>query len=174
LGGFTLDAVHHLDVNSSTLYYGNGERRIVEPNDLTVREQRSATPVQNVLVRRNGNVLIHETTALSIPHVYERRRDGTEVTILGCTSLPCAYDLVDVPAAGVNPAGGVTDIAEGPDGSIYFSTGTANKIRRIDPDGILRAFAGSTRVGSSPPWRVRAQAVERDGTARPRELPSAS
>ena len=37
----------------------------------------------------------------------------------------------------------VTAVAVGPDGSVYISDGHARLVRRVTPDGLIHAFAGS-------------------------------
>ena len=42
-----------------------------------------------------------------------------------------------------------TDIAVGPDGSVYVSDEIDNKVRRIGPDGIITTFAGNGLLGAA-------------------------
>src|SRR5256886_5404104 len=41
---------------------------------------------------------------------------------------------------------GPQDLAFGPDGALYFSDVSVNRVRRVGPDGIIRTFAGSSNA----------------------------
>jgi hypothetical protein len=65
-------------------------------------------------------------------------------TLVGITHFsgdegPAPLALLDTTFIGFGPAG----IAAGTDGSIYFSDGNNNRIRKITPDGIIHTIAGT-------------------------------
>jgi YD repeat-containing protein len=153
LGGLSLSHVHALDVHAGTLYFGDGTRRTVERNELVLREAApSPNDISDLLVRADGSVVVATRGTLGNDYIYEDRRDGTRVTLLGDPVNCTVFGAVDVPAAGACTASRVSKIAEGPDGTLYLLLSpTANRVQRITPDGLLRSFAGTGSSGGGVP-----------------------
>jgi len=85
---------------------------------------------------------------------------------------PKAYSGDGGPASEAD-LGGVTGLAVGPDGSLYFAEYARHRIRKIDPDGIITTVAGNGDYGYSgdggPATQARLRgpqdvAVGRDGS----------
>ncbi len=158
LGGWTLNVHHAYDPGAQTLYFGDGTE--VTPASVTSVIKSIAgngctglggdngpatsacvnTPLA-VAVGSDGSVYIADGT-------YCIRRVGTDgvirtfagqcaVTGFSGDEGPATNALFNLPS----------DIAFGPDGSLYIADEMNQRIRRVDPSGIIHTVAGSGPTG---------------------------
>jgi RHS repeat-associated protein len=167
LGGWTLTAHHAYDPIAQVLYRGDGHRenaRSLGPSITTAAgtgtqcasvggtpcgDGGQATAAQlrspgGLAVGPDGNVYI--ATGNVIRRV---ARDGVISTVAGtgvaCTVPPCG----DGGPATQAQLGTPVAVAVGPDNSLYIADrGSSQRVRRVGPDGIIRAFAGDGTFGS--------------------------
>ena len=90
----------------------------------------------NLLIADSGNAKIRRVDAATgvITTIA-----GTGQSGLGGDGGPATEAELDEPRT----------LAVAPDGSIYFTEPKANKVRKIDPDGIITTFAGTGKAGFS-------------------------
>jgi streptogramin lyase len=90
----------------------------------------------NLLIADSGNAKIRRVDAVTgvITTIA-----GTGSSGLGGDGGPATQAELDEPRT----------LAVAPDGSIYFTEPKANKVRKIDPDGIITTFAGTGKAGFS-------------------------
>jgi RHS repeat-associated protein len=148
LGGFTLDAVHALDLDRYTIHYGDGQFRTVEPLQLQVKPVYSGHGgVFDLAFLPDGAMVVviatpgYSGTRHSIVRV---EADGTETYLFGAPT--CTSQAYSAPVA-ADVCGDLTlrTIAVGPDGTIYFTED--HTVHAVTPDGRLLHIAGN---GSLP------------------------
>lgn len=130
LGGWSINVVHRYDTGSGELVLGNGTSR---PAALIGLQEVSEERATNLALTPEGTLL-----AAQGRHIYEIRSDGSREIIAGRASGGSGDGS---PALGARISPG--PLAVGPDGTIYFIDVTPpSRVRSIEPDGIVRAFAG--------------------------------
>ncbi|MCL6613782.1 MAG: hypothetical protein K6U03_04055, partial [Firmicutes bacterium] len=160
LGGWTLDAQHFYEPGGKVLYLGDGSRRSAENISLVAdtvagtgewgyggdggqaREAVLYCPM-GITLGPDGTIYIADTNN----HVIRRiGTDGIITTIAGTGEPgyggdggPATEALLDWPS----------DVAVGPDGSIYVAEFYNHCLRRIAPDGIITIVAGTGAPGYS-------------------------
>jgi RHS repeat-associated protein len=151
MGGWTASVHHTYDPVARVLYLGSGERR--EARDVlttvagtgglgTSGDGGPATQAQ--LFDPNGIALAPDG-AVFVADISRRIRriapDGIITTFAGMGQF--GYTPDGVPAVQANLAiSAFTDLAFGPDGTLYFTEPTNRLVRKIGADGILRTAAG--------------------------------
>jgi sugar lactone lactonase YvrE len=90
----------------------------------------------NLLIADSGNARIRKVDAAT----------GVITTIAGTGKSGQSGDGGPATAAELDEP---RTLAVAPDGSIYFTEPKANKVRRIDPEGVITTFAGTGKAGFS-------------------------
>lgn len=138
LGGWTLSAHHTYLPFARQLYRGDGTRQNVAELPIIIREvgDSSTVGIPRGIVAAPDGSLIFATN-----HMVKRMvPGGATTTIAGGASAGDAGDgLPAVQAQLYHPF----DVALAPDGSIYIADLNNNRIRRIDPAGIIDTVAGT-------------------------------
>jgi len=157
LGGWSLNVHHAYDPSAGVLYLGNGQRRSGIYIEEEAPESRIITTFagtgvqgnsgdggsaveaelfspQDVAVGNNNEVYI-----VSYSIVRRVDKDGTISTIAGNGVAGFSGDGGLATNASMKP----TDIAVGPDGSLYITSAASNRIRRIDSEGVITTIAGT-------------------------------
>ncbi len=163
LGGWSLNAHHVYDPKSKTLYMGDGTRRSTESLGAAIintfagggnvpgsgigdggpATQAELAVPNSVAVGPDGSVYIAETY-----HYGVRRVDaaGMITTVAGSGVLGFSGDGgLAISATLNNPY----DVAVAPDGSFFVADLGNNRIRRVDPNGIITTVAGTGPYGFS-------------------------
>ncbi len=163
LGGFTLDVQNVYDPVGQVLYNGDGTRRAAAalPQGINTMAGTGAGPgafspepdnvpaaTQPLDVRAfatgpDGSVYISDRLFL----LRKITPDGLIHNILGHPQGWPGHATGDDSAASAAQAGAIAALALGPDGSIYFMD--VQRIRKIDPAGIVRTIAGTGTAGFS-------------------------
>ena len=156
LGGWTIDVHHAYDPQAKTLYLGDGTRVNTEAIRSEIRTVAGFDPFDFVfggtpatqtnlgLVRGidagpDGSVYIAET---SLNRVVKVTPTGDLEIVAGGVFDDEEDDLGDGGPAREATLTGPSDVAVGPDGTLFITdTGNA-RIRRVAPDGVITTFAG--------------------------------
>ncbi|MBI4954787.1 MAG: hypothetical protein HY908_22385, partial [Myxococcales bacterium] len=159
LGGFTLSEHHGYDPVGRTLYFGNGGLRndtSVPPTTRTVAGGghvpaalaggRPATEalladVAGIAVGPDGSTYLAASEGL----VLRIDTSGVLSVVAGNPGAPVA-DEVPAVTSGLQ---GPSDVAFGPDGSLYIADWSGARVRRVGRDGIIHTVAG---VGAGPDY----------------------
>jgi RHS repeat-associated protein len=167
LGGWTLSGHHAYDPIAQVLYRGDGRRenaRSVGPSITTAAGDGTLCPSVGGTPCGDGGqataAQLRSPTAMAVApdgslyivtaNVIRRvGRDGIISTVAGtgvpCSVAPCGDGGPATQAQLGNPAA----VAVGPDNSIYIADrGNSQRVRKVGPDGIIRAFAGDGSLGS--------------------------
>lgn len=158
LGGWRLDAHHSYSLGDGTLFFGDGNRLAVESLGETI-----TTIAGNGQLGFNGDNQPALQASISNGHIAAPLRDGSYVvvdygnhrlrrvsptgiisTIAGTGTPGHSGDEGPATAAQIRSP---HTLAIGPDDSIYFSEPFENTVRRITPDGVIHAFAGTGSAG---------------------------
>ncbi|MFL5807542.1 MAG: fibronectin type III domain-containing protein, partial [Roseiflexaceae bacterium] len=158
LGGWTLDVHHTYDPHSGTLYQGDGGRRGAQQFDATTTIAGYCLPdstfsggyygdgglaVDASLNRPSGIAFGPDGSLYIADAINQRVRrvdlDGVITTVAGSDEAGFGGDGGPATAAKLNYP---SDVAVGPDGSLYIADTLNHRIRRVAPDGIIRTFAG--------------------------------
>lgn len=159
LGGWSLNIHHVYDPGSQTLYLGDGRQRSTE-----VMGQVISTVAGNGETGVSGDggpaieaevnprdVVIGPDGSLYIASTRVRRVDpeGIITTFAGGGDPP--DDLGDGGPATQARLRGATRLALGPDGSLYISESlfSINRVRKVDPNGVITTVAGGSTAGYS-------------------------
>ena len=152
LGGWSLNIHHAYAPHSQTLYLGNGNRRTAtNKNDIIT----TITSLHPFLI--NSRVKVIEGVAVGpdgiiyiIDRVNEQIRsfgtDGVMTTVAGNGIRGFSGD--GGPAINAQLFSS-TDVALGPDGSLYIADQGNHAIRKVTPDGIINTVAGDGAGGRS-------------------------
>lgn len=125
-----------------------------------------------VAVDANGIVYFVDTHLAAI---FAIERDGVLRTVIGSAEFSASKGGFsgDGGAATAGEVNNVGDLAAGQDGSLYFTDTFNNRIRRIDPSGVVATVAGTGAGGDdgdggpaakAPFTEPRGLAVDADGT----------
>lgn len=163
LGGWSLPMHHVLDIEQSTLFYGDGRRRHLgddseQPDVLTrvagtgargstgdgghAKDAHLDGPV-GVSLMRDGSLLVTEAGSCRV-----RKIDPSDVitTVVGSTCAAWGQQVIDGEPALLARLNTPKKAIEGPDGGIYVSE--VNRVRRVDPStGTIHTVAGSGTFG---------------------------
>lgn len=131
LGGWNLDAHHAYDLSKGRLYLGDGRRRTAQAPVITTASLISAG---DAAAAPDGSLYF-----VSGPRVRRLDADGAIFTVAGSDVTGFGGDGGLAVGALLEPAG----VGLGPDGSAYIADGGNNRIRRVDPDGIITTIAGN-------------------------------
>ena len=166
LGSWTLSPHHTYDLAEQVLYRGDGGRQGTQTSgagstihtfagngricDFESGDGGQATLANlcptGLTTGPDGSVYIAEFAAARVRRVDP---DGVITRVAGtgqtCISGPCG----DGGLATLAQLGGASSVAVGPDGSVYISEAARFVIRRVDPDGIITTFAGTSGVRGS-------------------------
>jgi RHS repeat-associated protein len=160
LGGWSLSAHHVYDPVGKTLYLGNGERRTAEklyPSITTVAGlgiagfsgdggqalQARLNRPWGVGVGPDGSLYIGDTQNNRIRKVAP---NGVISTFAGMGAVGFGGDNGPATAALLNFP---TRAQVGPDGSVYIDDRLNNRVRRVNPAGLITTFAGTGVAGFS-------------------------
>lgn len=162
LGGWSIDVHHTFDPMNQVLYLGDGNSREVSRLCLTIVAGRGSAGYsgdngpaveaelyqpRGIAVGPDGSLYIADTSNHCIR---KKDRSGVITTVVG-HGFP-------KPPAGYSGDGGEaiyaqlrtpTDVALGPDGSLYIADNGNHCIRRVGPDGIITTVAGIGGMFSS-------------------------
>jgi RHS repeat-associated protein len=146
-GGWSLSAHRVYDPTSGTINHGNGRRRrgVVVRGMAVTRHSAGGAPL-SMATGPDGAIYMAYST-----YVERRPADGTVAPVV-VAGIPDdgGYDGEGLPAVASRlEESDLRRIAFGPDGLLYITEGTGNRIRRIDPDGALRTIAGTGSSTSS-------------------------
>ncbi len=157
VGGWTFDVHHVYDPLGRVLYQGDGNRRVIESvagvvttfagtgvagfsGDGGPATQAQFSTPGDLGVAPDGSIYISDGGNRRIRRVAP---DGIVTTIAGTGEA--GYDGDGGPALNAKIEANQMDV--GPDGSIYFEH--ANRIRKIDPNGVITTIAGTGAAGAS-------------------------
>jgi RHS repeat-associated protein len=164
LGGFTLDVQNVYDPVGEQLYNGDGTRRstaALPPGITTVAGKPgssifgivNAVPAKNVALAGLGPIAAGPDGSIYFADrfqvmIQKLSPDGLLTTVFGRPNTSqCTGDGGQALSA---TASFINDIEVGADGTVYFSeTGNCNRVRKIEPTGIVRPVAG-TGVTTAP------------------------
>ena len=158
LGGWSLDMHHTYDVNTRTLFKGDGSRRTAEKlPDIVVTVagtgvigstglggpaiQAEVGAMGSLAVGPNGSVYIAETGNNRVTKI---DTDGNLVLVAGVGTPGLSGDGGSALLAELNNP---TGVAVGSDGSVYIADNQNNRIRRVYPSGIITTVVGSGPTG---------------------------
>jgi RHS repeat-associated protein len=161
LGGFTLNVQHAYDPIGGQVYAGDGTRRVAAtlPNQVT-RWAGTGDPGTPGSQIANG---VLKTKSIVAPYGLAVAPDGSVYIVSGFRIRKVSPDGIITNWAG-NASGGFngdnqlatnagltspSEIALGPDGSLYINDRSRNAIRRIGPDGFIRKVAGDGTCAST-------------------------
>lgn len=155
IGGWTLNIHHTYDPIGKTLYYGNGTRlerrnqnRIIETiagNGAAPGFDGDGGPATHARLWAPSGLALAPDGSLYIADTGNHRirrvaSDGIITTVAGEGSIGFGGDGGAAIHALLN---GPTDVAVGPDGSIYICDSGNLRIRRVAPDGIIETVVGN-------------------------------
>ncbi|MDA8178745.1 MAG: PASTA domain-containing protein [Deltaproteobacteria bacterium] len=160
LGGWTLSVHHSYDPVGRALYEGDGSRRTAEDRNKVVTivagngvggyggdggkaTQASLYYPRGIAIGPDGSLYIADTNNYRIRMV---KLDGIITTVAGTGQAAYTGDNVPATQSGLN---GPNDVALGDDGSLFVSEAATgnNRIRRVDPNGIITTVAGTGQSG---------------------------
>jgi RHS repeat-associated protein len=160
-GGWTLDVHHLYDLDSQTLYQGNGVRR----GTIGIEKHVVNTSAGTGVVGSSGDGGPATEAQISSPNglavgpdgsiyfsdyaVHRIRRidpDGIITTIAGTGTAGFLGDGGPATQARISGASGIVVDAEG---GIIFADQTNHRVRRIAPNGIINTIAGTGAYGYS-------------------------
>jgi hypothetical protein len=158
LGGWNVDQHHAYDPSNGMLLLGDGRQRTGQSlaNIITTvagtgvgGQTGDGGPATEALIEATNGVTVGPDGSLYFPNDHRIRRvapDGTITTIAGGYAPndeePWGF-FGDGGPATMSRLNSPTDVALGPDGSIYIADTENYRIRRIGPDGIITTFAGN-------------------------------
>src|SRR5262249_37837284 len=167
LGGWMLNIHHFYDPVQHVLYYGTGQRRSVQTISTIMstsagggsmfQDGAPATQTsfgqfspQGVAVGPDGSVFAADTGKRVV-----RRIDSNGIinTIAGTPGSSCSDNTQ--PCGDGGPAtqallSSPESVAVGRDGSIYIADPAANRVRKVNPNGIISTVAGNGLPCNSP------------------------
>jgi RHS repeat-associated protein len=159
LGGWTLSVHHFYDPVSNTLYLGTGERRdafevasvitTVAGNGGLPRFGGDGGPAKQAqLFETNGTTMAPDGSLYIADSNNQRIRrvdpSGVITTIAGTGSAGFGGDGGRATQAQLN---GPIGLALAPDGNLYIAESANQRIRRVDPSGIITTVAGNGVLG---------------------------
>jgi RHS repeat-associated protein len=162
LGGFSLSPHHAYNRGTHTLYYGNGHRRYADNDQGQMKTvaggknssegfhegepalESSIGVTEGLDVGPDGS--IYFATAVNGQRVLRMDPDGILHTFAGKNAAGFGGDGGLATNATLNHP---TDVAVAPDGSVYIADTNNQRIRRVDPSGIITTVAGT---GTSGQW----------------------
>lgn len=155
LGGWTLSPNHLHDPVAEMIHLGTGERQqVMGYTTATVLvgtgvqgysgdgSAATAANVNNptaVAVAPNGDVYFGDQFGTLLRRVTAQGIVGT----VGGTTTACTTSCGDGGPVGQAGFGFVRALTFGPDGTLFVADSLQHRVRRIDPDGIIRPWAGS-------------------------------
>jgi RHS repeat-associated protein len=146
LGGWSLDVHHAYDPGAKVLYLGNGQQRSAEALDFDViATVGCGGPVCEpfaVTAGPDGSLYIADSPNQRIRRVGP---DGIITTVAGGGTGGLGDGGRATEATLFNP----TDVAAGSDGSLYIADSSNQRVRRVDPSGIITTVAGTGVNGFS-------------------------
>jgi RHS repeat-associated protein len=157
LGAWSLSPHHVYDPIANKLYLGDGSWRSANtlPPVATIIPGDQGQTIyfpyaafdgpSSVAVAPDGTVLVMESAACRLQAVAP---SGAITTIAGLQNENCGYSGDGGPATAAQ-LGTHNSLAVGPDGSIYIGDLQYQRVRRIDPTGIITTFAGTGIVGTN-------------------------
>ncbi|MBN2195321.1 MAG: hypothetical protein JW751_21060, partial [Polyangiaceae bacterium] len=164
LGGWSLDAHHIYSPAVGRLYPGDGPARssraiggVAElfagggtstAEGAPALETRISSQAATLAVGPDGSVYFTDNRTTSIPTNTIRRVDpnGLVFRVAGNTTAGYSGDGGLATEAQLS---NVTDVAVAPDGSVYIADTDNNRVRRVDPNGIITTFAGTGVLAES-------------------------
>jgi RHS repeat-associated protein len=146
LGGWSLDVHHAYDPGAKVLYLGNGQQRSAEALDFDViATVGCGGPVCEpfaVAAGPDGSLYIADAPNKQIRRVDP---DGIITTVAGGGTGGLGDGGPATQATLFNPS----DVAVGQDGSLYIADSSNQRVRRVDPSGIITTVAGTGVNGFS-------------------------
>ncbi len=158
MGGWSLDAHHSYDPIGQTLYLGDGSQRSAEgiaqvistvagngsygnSGDGGPATEASLRQVRGLAIGPDGSLYIADPYSNKVRRVAP---DGTISTVAGTGVRGYSGDGGPATEANLYYPWGI-DVAA--DGSLYIADRNNNRIRRVDPDGIITTVAGNGTYG---------------------------
>ncbi|MEN9581957.1 MAG: hypothetical protein RJA70_4966, partial [Pseudomonadota bacterium] len=144
LGGWTLSDHHFYDSVDGSLHLGNGERRTVKNQPAVLNEVLNGVITSPRLgdTTPDGSVYVATLGAVNLVSA-----DGANSLVAGDPTIT-GYSGDGGPATAAR-FDGVRDIARGPDGSLYLADENNQRVRKIDPNGVVTTFAGNGTEGTA-------------------------
>ena len=142
--------------NGTSGYSGDGGSASQATIGQTIDGQWLGLAVDSV-----GNLYVADTLNLRVREV---TTGGAIDTIAGNGHTACCFSGDDGPASSMQLNGPV-GVAAAPDGSLYVSDTYNNRIRRVDPGGIMSTVAGEEPSYLTPPQALGSPPVGDNGPA---------
>ena len=143
LAGWSLSAHHSYSPTSGELYLGTGEHRSgANVNAILSSAAQGFGAAASIVTNADGSLIVLDRNANKI---FKVLRDGTRTLFAGTGSSTYSGDGGLATQAGMTPS----KIVGGPDGSVYFTDPAAQRIRRIDPQGIVATIGGNGQCGDA-------------------------
>ncbi len=156
LGGWMLSPNHQHDEPAQVIHLGTGERqqvvgynvaRVVAGNgvqgytgDGSLATSAKLSNPRAVAAAPNGDVYLSEQQGTLIRRFTPGGTISTYAgTVAACSAQPCG----DGGPVGQATFSYISALVFGPDGTLFVADSMQHRVRRIDPDGIIRPFAGS-------------------------------
>jgi RHS repeat-associated protein len=152
LGGWTLTPVHHYDARTRALYRGDGEQVIAEQLPAVI-DAVNADPLVpwnwGIALAPDGGIYVGQDHLVDqVGHI---AADGSYTHIAGKSCVSGGCSLGDGGPAKNAYLRSVEYVALAPDGSLYISDRTSQRIRRVaapaTPDSIITTAVGTGTSG---------------------------
>jgi RHS repeat-associated protein len=163
LGGWTLDVHHAYDPHARVLHMGDGTSRGAQDVSRVIdtiagggQSRDNGIPATEADINTTSGMAVAADGSVYYSDWYHDRirkvkPDGTVETVAGAYSWDAAWSSGAFGGDGGDARDAMVDgpdgLDVGPDGSLYIADNRNNRVRRVNPDGIIETVAGG---GSLP------------------------
>lgn len=153
VGGWGVSDLHRYDPATGTLFTGSGDTRAATDLPLIVKTVRAgdqdseagSTAGSSLDVMADGSLLRTEPARHRVVRDWP---DGRTTVFAGSDDRSgSAGDGGQATAATLSTP---TDVAVGPDGSVFIIDATAGRVRRVAPNGVMSTYAGKGSFPDGP------------------------